>query len=58
LAECKQNCGGNTQYLKYKGCYMDADNGERDLPKYIGYMMKPEECFVAARDAGMAYVGL
>jgi len=37
---------------------MDADNGERDLPKYIGYMMKPEECFVAARDAGMAYVGL
>lgn len=56
LNECKSNCAGDTSYLKYLGCFVDED--DRDLPRYIGWNMKIEDCFASGKKAGYKYVGL
>jgi len=56
IAGCKQNCSGDTTFIKYLGCFIDDET--RDLKKFIGYNMKITDCFARANEAKYKYVGL
>ena len=60
IVDCKQKCGGDTNFIKYKGCYMDENTEEedRDLPKYIGLNLDIDTCFLEAKKANLKYLGL